>query len=180
MLLNKMVKLEGTRHERIIKSLEMAGWYPGRYVDISEVEDYYKKCEVELNEGARRFFREYSGLAEDWWIDRHYKLNQAADFEFSPMPCEDYLEPKDFMFDDRYYKVPSEEFVSVEKISAGEHFVFSAHIGYYYPARVWIGESGKFYTTHEYDFVAHSYDSIVELIEWELEKQVFDYVTITK
>jgi len=111
MLLNKMVRLEGTRQERVIEALEMAGWYSGRCVDISEVESFYKENGVELNDGARRFFREYHGLAEHWWIDRDSKPNQAADFEFSPMPNGDM--PKDYMFDDRDYKLPSEDYLTV-------------------------------------------------------------------
>ena len=179
MLLNKMIRLDGTRQERAIKALEMAGWYIGRSVDISEVEAYYEKCGVALNEGARQFFREYYGLAEHWWVDRDSKPNQAADFEFSLMPNGDYLQPKDLMFDDADYKVPSEDYVSVEQI-AGEAFVFVGSIGYYYSARVWIGESGRVYSTHEYDMDAHAYDSVVDLIVWELQKQPFDYITIQK
>ena len=177
MLLNKHVPLEGTRPERIRKALEMAGWYSNRSVDISEVEEYYAKCGVALTEGARQFFREYSGLAEHWWIDRDSTPNQGADFDFSLMPGADYLEPKDFMFDDGDYTVPSEDFNSISQI-AGEEFVFVGHIGYYYPARVWIGASGRIYATHEYDLVTHSFASVVELIEWELAKQAFDSVTI--
>jgi len=177
MFLNKMVRLEGTRQERVIKALEMAGWYSGRCVDISEVESFYKENGVELNDGARQFFREYHGLAEHWWIDRDSKPNQAADFEFSPMPNGDM--PKDYMFDDRDYKLPSEDYLTVSQI-ANEHFVLVGSIGYYYPAEVWIGESGRIYSTHEYDNVVHSYDSVVDLIVWELEKQTFDYVTIQK
>ena len=179
MLLNKMIQLNGTRQERVIKALEMAGWCIGRSVDISEVESYYEKCGVTLNEGAKRFFREYYDLAEHWWIDKDSKANQAADFEFSPMPNGDCLQPKDLMFDDADYKVPSEGYASVEQI-AGEAFVFVGYIGYYYPARVWIGESGRVYATHEYDTVAHAYDSVVDLIVWELQKQPFDYITIQK
>ena len=179
MLLNTKVRLEGSRQERVVKALEIAGWYSGRSVDISEVEDYYEKCGVELNEGARRFFREYFGLAEHWWIDRDSKPNQAADFEFSPMPSGDCLQPKDYMFDDRDYELPSENYITVSQI-ANEHFVLAASIGYYYPAEVWIGESGMIYSTHEYDMAVHSYDSVVDLIVWELSKQAFDYVTIQK
>ena len=51
---------------------------------------------------------------------------------------------------------------------------------YCYPSEVWIGESGKIYSTHEYDNVVHSYDSVVGLIEWALRMQTFDYVTIQK
>ena len=47
-----------------------------------------------------------------------------------------------------------------------------------YLARVWISESGKIYTTHEYDSVVHSFASIVDLMEWKLSKQALDYITI--
>ena len=58
MVLNKKTHLEGPRRERIIKALEMAGWYCGRSVDIAEVENYYESCGVGLHESARKFFRE--------------------------------------------------------------------------------------------------------------------------
>ena len=177
MLLNKMVRLEGTRQERALKALEMAGWYYGRSADISEVEGYYQKNGVALNDGARSFFREYYGLAEHWWIDRDSQPNQAADFEFSLMPNGDSLQPNDYMFDDRDYKLPSAHYLAVSQI-ANEHFVLVGSIGYYYPAEVWIGESGRIYSTHEYDMVVHFYDSIVDLIVWELKKQTFDYITV--
>ena len=179
MLLNKMVRLEGTRQERVLKALEMAGWYNGRSADISEVESYYKEIGVELSDGARSFFREYYGLAGHWWIDRDSEPNQAADFEFSPMPNGNSLQPKDYMFDDRDYTLPSGDYLAVSQL-ANEHFVLAGSIGYYYPAEVWIGESGRIYSTHEYDMAVRFYDSAADLIVWELGKQTFDYVTIQK
>ena len=179
MLLDTKVRLEGSRRERVIKALDMAGWYSGRCVDISEVESYYEKNGVALNDGARRFFCEYYGLAEHWWIDRDSKPNQAADFEFSPMPNGDSSRPNDYMFDDRDYQLPSEDYLTVSQM-ANEHFVFVGSIGYYYPAEVWIGESGRIYATHEYDMVVHAFDTVIDLIVWELQKQPFDAVTIQK
>ena len=178
MLLHEKVRLQGSKRERVIKALELAGWYPGRSVDITKVERYYEKCGVELNEGARRFFREYHGLAESWWIDNDYKPNTASDFSFEPVPNGDYLQPKDFMFDGADYKVPSEEFVAIEQL-AGEPVVYVGDIGYYYPARVWVSESGKIYATHEYDSAVHSFAAIADLVEWELSKQELAYITIT-
>ena len=178
-MLNTRIILEGSKQERIIKMLELAGWCPGRSVDITEVESYYETCGIELSESARCFFRQYYGLAENWWVDQEYKPNVSNDFFFSPEPNNDYLRVKDHMFDDADYKLPSTDFLSVESI-AGEPFVYVGSIGYNYPAEVWIGESGKIYTTHEYDNIAHAFDSIVELIDWELSKHKIDFVMIRK
>ena len=177
MLLDKKIRLEGTRRERVVKALEMAGWYKGRSVDITAAENYYEKLDLVFYENAKKFFREYYGLAGHWWIDREYKIDQAADFEFILVPDDDYLTAKDLMFDDEDYKIPSDYYINIER-TALEKFVYAGIIGYYYPARVWIGESGKIYATHEYDFDVHVYDSVIDLIEWELARQDFDYVTV--
>lgn len=41
-------------------------------------------------------------------------------------------------------------------------------IGYYYPARVWIGNSGTMYCTHEYEDDVLKFDSVLQLIHYEL------------
>ena len=177
-MLNTRITLEGSRQERIIKMLEVAGWHPGRSVDITAVESYYETCEVPLCESARCFFREFYGLAENWWVDQEYKPNVSNDFFFSPEPS-GYLEIKDHMFDDADYKMPSTDFIRVENL-ANEPFVYIGSIGYNYPAETWIGESGKIYATHEYDEIAHVFNNIVELIDWELSKHKIDFVMIRK
>lgn len=49
---------------------------------------------------------------------------------------------------------------------------------YYYPARVWIGESGIIYATHDYEDDVLVFDSIVELIKYELQN--YDFSSVAK
>lgn len=154
--------LTGTRQERIMQLLRMAGWYEGREVDISIIERFYREQRVELTEGAKAFFRKYSGLAERWHIK---DLLECFQFEpFGPQ-CGD--SPRCWMFQDEEYGVFSLEFNNVSR-TAGEPFTMVGHIGYYYPARVWIGASGKIYVTHEYDEKVHVFDTLLQLIDREL------------
>lgn len=71
------------------------------------------------------------------------------------------------MYENERYEVYSTAYEEVLNL-ANENVVFMGEIGYYYPARVWIGEDGKLYTTHEYDNKVHSFSSLVELILDEL------------
>ena len=176
---NKRVRLKGNRRERVIKSLEMAGWYSGRSVDITEVENFYDSCGVQLLASTKEFFREFYGLAEDWWIDWKYKPNTSSNFSFTPEPDKISSRLKYEMFGSSNESISSGSLFQIQGI-AMEQIVYVGEIGYYYPARVWIGESGKIYTTHEYDKEIHVYNSIIDLIEWELSMKDFEYITIPK
>jgi hypothetical protein len=179
MILNKKVKLEGSRRERIILALEMAGWYKDRSIDITESENYYKACGVELLESGQRFLREFRGLADKWYINTDYRPNYGEDFVFSTEPHSSHLTVKDHMYDDADYKVLSEKYINIQGV-AKEAFVYVGEIGYYYPAEVWIGESGRIYATHEYDNNIHTFESVFDLIEWELSKYTFDCIEVRK
>ena len=174
MILNKKTKLEGTRRERIIKALEMAGWFVGRQVDISVVEGYYQSKNVQLHQKALEFFREFYGLAENWYLGKDPNLSMGSHFEFVLIP---HRYSRDDDLDVENWGDWS-EYINVKKV-AKEKVVLVGDIGYYYPASVWIGESGKIYATHDYDSEVYIFDSVVDLIEHELRMNDFDYVTIT-
>lgn len=53
-------------------------------------------------------------------------------------------------------------------------------IGYYYPARVWIGESGKIFCTHEYDEEVLIFDNVIELIRHEISGHEPNTVSLIK
>ena len=50
------------------------------------------------------------------------------------------MEIVDFMYDDSEYRMESEEYRAVKEY-AKENIILVGEIGYYYPARVWIGNS---------------------------------------
>ncbi len=56
----------------------------------------------------------------------------------------------DYLYDDDKYIINSEEYDSVLNCAHGDSkIVMVGEIGYYYPARVWIGEFGKIYAMKE-------------------------------
>ena len=48
------------------------------------------------------------------------------------------------------------------------------HIGYYYPAEVWISEYGKLYAKYEYQDEIECFSDVFALIERELRQCSFD------
>ena len=52
------------------------------------------------------------------------------------------------------------------------------HIGYYYPAEVWISQHGKLYAKYEYQDEIECFSDIHALIERELRQCKFDSVAM--
>lgn len=167
-MLEERLLLKGDKTERIYQSLRKAGWFPERKVDISPVLEYYKKWNIELNPQAISFFREYYRIASQWYIEVT-NLEWAADFDFQlfPYPRNFHVDIVNFMYDDSVYILESDEYKSVKAFSK-EYVVMVGEIGYYYPARVWIGNSGTIYCTHDYEDDVRKFDSVIQLILHEL------------
>lgn len=166
--------LFGSIKEKIIKALEYAGWYSGRCVDISKIEEYYGSFGIKLSAKAKAFLGEYYGIKRNWYIEVT-NLNWGADFFFElfPYPKEYGIDVMDFMYDDADYSIKSEEYVNVCDFAVKENnnegsLIMVGEIGYNYPARVWLGESGILYATHDYDEDVLMFENVVELIEYEL------------
>lgn len=168
--------LQGDKTERIDQALRKAGWYCGRKADISAALDYYQQQGIKLNAAAIAFYEEYYGIASRWYISSA-KLDAAPDFDFMlfPQPPEYKTDVKDFMYDDPNNTIESEEYSAV-KACAEETVVMAGEIGYYYPARVWIGDSGTIYCTHEYDDKVLKFDSVMGLLQHELSHHSLDSV----
>ena len=60
------------------------------------------------------------------------------------------------------------------------NMVMVGEIGYYYPARVWIGECGKLYATHDYEETVRVFDSLIDLIEYEVKGRSFTSIALKK
>ncbi len=171
--------LRGSRLERIFQALRKAGWYPGRRVDISNVLNYYQKQNVPLNAPSVSFYEEYYGIASQWYI-MHTDLERSSpafDFLLFPQLPEYRTNLKDFMYDDPDDSIESGRY-SAAKACAGEPIVMVGEIGYYYPAQVWIADSGKLYCTHEYHEQVLAFDNVIELIQHELSKTPLDSVAM--
>lgn len=48
MILNQRIRLNGTKQERIIQALHMAGWQSDRPINLSDIEKYYTEKGIEL------------------------------------------------------------------------------------------------------------------------------------
>lgn len=174
------ITLTGTWEEKIIQSLKYAGWFPGRKTNNIIIDNYYKRFDIELSDKAKEFVVEYYGIKENWYIETT-NMNWGADFEFRlfPYPQPYMTDAVDFMYDDAKYTVKSEEYESVLKIASQDNnIIMVGEVGYYYPARVWIGESGKIYATHDYEEDVLKFDTIVELIKYELQNREFTSVAM--
>ena len=177
-MLEERLLLKGNKTERIYQALRKAGWHPGRRTDISAVLEYYEKWNIELSPQAVSFFKEYYGIASQWYIDVT-NLEWAADFEFQlfPYPRKYRIDIVDFMYDDADYILESDEYKNA-KVYSKEYIVMVGEIGYYYPARVWIGNSGTIYCTHDYEDDVLKFDSVIQLILYELLNRDFESVAM--
>lgn len=166
------MKVSGSRKEKMIQILEIAGWFPGRCVDISNVEQFYLSQNVVLGQSAKSFMKSYYGLADNWYIQG---VPYVFEFYFYPNKYDDDL--KGYLYHDSEHKILSSEHQVVVE-AAREMVTFVGHAGCYYPAQVWIGESNKIYATHEYDFEVHVFQSLIDFIDWELRGYQLDYVAV--
>ena len=110
----------------------------------------------------------------------HTDLERSSpDFDFLLFPQlpEYRTNLKDFMYDDPDDSIESGRY-SAAKACAGEPIVMVGEIGYYYPAQVWIADSGKLYCTHEYHEQVLAFDNVIELIQHELSKTPLDSVAM--
>ena len=85
---------------------------------------------------------------------------------FFPYPKKFRTDVYDYMYDDVNGELESEEYAAVKEYDTNVCLI--GEIGYYYPARVWIGESGKILCTHEYDEEVLIFDNVIELIRYEI------------
>ena len=174
--------LAGDMNQKVLQALKFAGWHSNRKVDITNIEDYYKGFGIMLSAKAKDFFSEYYGIMSQWYIDV-FNLEYAADFEFRlfPYPKHYKIDVVDFMYDDAEYCMKSEEYESVLKLAPEQNnMVMVGEIGYYYPARVWIGECGKLYATHDYEETVRVFDSLIDLIEYEVKGRSFTSIALKK
>ena len=116
-------------------------------------------------------YRKYFGLCCQWYLTQK-KLNWAADFQFALFPylingIKNHLE-------DAYFRDMSGcELAEIEQ-AAGQRCQPIGHIGYYYPAEVWISEYGKLYAKYEYQDEIECFPDVFALIERELRQCNFD------
>jgi len=141
-MIKERIPISGDLGSKVKQLMEYAGWYEGRSVDISIAEQYYADHGVPMMKTTQRFYRKYFGLCCEWYLAQK-KLKWAADFEFALFP---YLVNgiKNHLEDAYFRDMSGCELAEIEQ-AAGEKCQPIGHIGYYYPAEVWISEYGKLY-----------------------------------
>lgn len=139
-MVKERIPISGNLKSKVKQLMEYAGWQEGRKVDISIAEKYYAEHGAPMMKSTQRFYRKYFGLCCQWYLAQK-KLNWAADFEFALFPylingIKNHLE-------DAYFRDMSGcELAEIEQV-AGEKCQPIGHIGYYYPAEVWISSRGS-------------------------------------
>ena len=170
-MIKERTLISGDLKSKVKQLMEYAGWYEGRKVDISIAEQYYADHGVPMMKTVQRFYRKYFGLCCEWYLEQK-KMNWAADFEFALFP---YLVNgiKDHLEDAYFRDMSGCELAEIEQ-AAGERCQPIGHIGYYYPAEVWISEYGKLYAKYEYQDEIECFPDVFALIERELRQCKLD------
>ena len=170
-MIKERIPISGDLKSKVKQLMEYAGWQEGRKVDISIAEKYYAEHGAPMMKTTQRFYRKYFGLCCEWYLEQE-KLNWAADFQFALFPflvngIKSHLE-------DAYFRDMSGcELAEIEH-AAGEKCQPIGHIGYYYPAEVWISEYGKLYAKYEYQDEIECFPDVFALIERDLRQCKFD------
>ena len=118
----------------------------GRNVDISEVEEYYRKNNWGLNEPARAFFREFYNITSSFNFKYKNKTTGkwsigSNELWFDTSTSNDIFPTEDDDIED----------FNCERALVAEHeplgFVPVANCGFHLGGTLWVGASGKFYRT---------------------------------
>lgn len=155
-LLEKSTALSGGREEKALQCLKKAGWHKKRCVDITEVEEWYARWGITLSEPVKDIFREYYGLAENWWFNaaEAEMKKRGSDFEFFLFPGrsgENYLSDID-----------SEGKFADQKTAenaAGEPLVFIGVAGCNYPDFLFASKKGVIWTAE-----CKKYDDMLSVV----------------
>ena len=141
-MIKERIPISGDLKSKVRQLMEYAGWQEGRKVDISIAEKYYADHGVPMMKTTQRFYRKYFGLCCEWYLEQK-KLNWAADFQFALFP---YLVNgiKNHLEDAYFRDMSGCELAEIEQ-AAGQKCQPIGHVGYYYPAEVWISEYGKWF-----------------------------------
>lgn len=170
-MIKERIPITGELKDKVQTLMKYAGWHEDRRVDISAAEQYYARRGMPMMKSTARFYRRYFGLCPQWYLEVK-KTTHAADFWFALFP---YMVDsiKDSFQDEMFASMAGEDLRIIESC-AGMPCQPVGHIGYYYPAEVWISEHGKLLARWEYQDETEIFDSVFDLIERELRTCKFD------
>lgn len=153
------LKSEITKREQMILLLKKSGWYEGRHVDISEFEQQCNEGGIELFDSAKKFLEEFIGI------------ENYVEFKYLH-PCDDIGEcDQDYIFDfitNPHDKIYCNQYQKILDFIEEDCF-YLGQSGYYYPAVVAIGRSGKLYFKHDYNNKVQVFDNLIHSMLSELD-----------
>lgn len=143
----------------MILLLKKAGWYEGRFADITEFEQQCINNRLELFDSAKKFLQEFYGIDEYVLFKSRNSMKSLEgtwyeyEFLFKLNLDREILKYKDF-----------KSILSCAK----EDCFYIGESGYYYSAVVAIGRSGKLYFKHDYTDKVQVFDTLLESMESEV------------
>lgn len=152
--------------------LEYAGWYEGRKVDVEKIIEYYQKNNYILNDFAKKFLQEFSGIKENWFFKYIGKNGEVRidgnDFSFS-IPYDLPFEEEDKEYELK--QIPEEVRDKVIPI---------VETGWHIGGTLWIDDKGKFYHTLYYrNDCMEQYDSIFDYLEYNFKYYLGNEIYVT-
>lgn len=153
------LRSEIKKREQMTLLLKKSGWYQGRQVDISGFEQLCKEQGIELFDSAKKFLEEFMGI--DNYVEFKYihpcgnigECSNDYTFNFRTSPNEK-------IYQQQYQKIL--DFIEEDCFYLGES-------GYYYPAAVVIGRSGKLYFKHDYNNKVQVFNNLIDSMLRELD-----------
>ena len=164
------IKLDPNDVNIVLTVWEMGGWYKGRCVDISEINNYYQNHGVKLNEPACNFFKEFYNITNLFCFKYKNKISK----EWTIGGCELYFDTMVFkgFFSETDGDDFDEDLENEKKLVAKNEppgFIPIADSGMHLSGTLWIGESGKYYRTYYYSSeIIECYNSVFEIFEHDL------------
>lgn len=146
--------------------LKMGGWHEGRSVDITKVEDHYKKYDWELNTPARAFFKEFYNITKMFCFKTKKQEWSVGgnELHFDTTLTNEVLEVEE---EEDISEFETEKALVAKRENTG--FVPIAFSGFHLGGNFWVGNSGTFYRTYYFSSDAiEEYSSVMELFEHDL------------
>ena len=160
------VLLEGSPDEKIMTCLKAAGWYEGRCVDLTKVKAFYAIGGITLPKGAERFLSQFHGIAANWFFNEPDGMirQRCCDIDFKLYPYHDLSNQyNNFYFDSEWAEIHAEDLQKAAAL-AGEPVIWVGQIGYYYPAKIYLGSTDRIYAINTHTDKEASYDSIIDYL----------------
>ena len=171
-------KLEGSLRERIIKMMEIAGDKENNKWKISTIKESYNRAKVNLYPTAEKFISRYAYLfsamsptfkyevdCTRFYFDCYDSIDEDTDqVELLRKATFDTTLPNTgFNFSKIFLKVKEKALCNITAVG---------RFGYFPASTLYVGENGKLYATKDDINDIRVYDTVVDLLEYELRDHI--------